>query len=76
MSTAPTTASSSAPFTLRTRFVYDECAAEKILTVEGRDGFFRFRVILDFRETKSPRLPSKTVAKQRKRIRLHRDFRK
>jgi len=74
MAAAPTT--TSAAFTLRTRFVDDERTPEEILTVQSRDCFFSFRVVPDFREAEAARLSSKPISKKRQRIRLHADLRK
>jgi hypothetical protein len=38
--------------------------------------FFCIRVVANFREAESPRLPGKTIPQKRQRIRLHSDFRK
>jgi hypothetical protein len=59
------TSTTTATFALRTRFVDNERSTEKVFPVQSRDRFFRFRVIADFSEAKSPRLARKTIAKQR-----------
>ena len=82
-STAPATTTVATPstaraaaFPLRTRFVDDQSAAEKILAVKGFDCFVRFGVVANFGETESAWLSRETIAQQRERIRLHTDFRK
>jgi hypothetical protein len=70
-----TTAPSAATFTLWTRFVDHQRAAEEIFAVESGDHLFGFGVVANFRETKTARLPRETVAKQGERIGLHADFR-
>jgi hypothetical protein len=71
---AATPASSASAFTLRARLVDYQRAAQEILAVQRRDGFFGFRIIADFRETEAARLARETVAEQRQRIRLHPDL--
>jgi hypothetical protein len=67
VSTAWTSATTgAASFALRTSFIYNQRASEKIFAVESRDCLFSFRIIPDFREAESARLPGKTVAQQRK----------
>jgi hypothetical protein len=61
---------------LRTRFIHNQRPAEKFLSVQCRDGLFGFRVILNFRKAKPPRLPGEAIAKQSERIGLHARFRK
>jgi hypothetical protein len=69
-------AASTAAFALRTRFVDDECAAEKFAPVESCDHLFGFSVIPNFGESETARLAREPIAKQRKRVRLHARFRK
>ena len=73
---AATSAAGTAAFTLRTRFVDDQSAAQKILAVERFDRFVRFGVVANFGETESARLSRETIAQKRERIRLHTNFRK
>jgi hypothetical protein len=73
---ATTTAASPTTFTLRPGFVDNECAAEKILAIEGGDSLFSFCIVANFRETEAARLTRETIAKKRERIGLHTDFRK
>jgi hypothetical protein len=74
--TTPTAAaSSSATFPLRTCLIYYQRTTEKILPVEGGDGFFGFGIVVDFDKTEPARLTRKTIAKQRERIGLHANFR-
>src|SRR5580700_1402911 len=70
---ATTTASALA---LRTGFIHHQRAAKEILAVQRLNRLFRFRIVSDFREAESARLPGKTIAQKRERIRLHSDFRK
>ena len=70
---AATTAST---FALRTRFVDDECAAQKFTPVECRDDLFGFRVVPNLGESETARLACEPIAKQSERIRLHARFRK
>jgi len=79
--TAPTSVASTSPagtaaFTLGTRFVDHERAAQKILAVERFDRFVRFGVVANFGETETARLSRETIAQKRERIRLHTNFRK
>jgi hypothetical protein len=73
---AATSSAGAAAFTLGTRFIDDERAAQKILAVERFDGFVCFAVVANFSETKTARLSCETIAQQRERIRLHANFRK
>jgi hypothetical protein len=57
-------AAPAAAFSLRASFVDNQSTAEKVLSVQCSDGFFGFRVITDFSETKASRLSCKAVAKQ------------
>jgi hypothetical protein len=68
MTAAPAT--SAATFSLRTRFVDDQRAAEELLSIEGRDDLFGFRVIANLGEAEAARLAGKTVSKQGERIGL------
>jgi hypothetical protein len=72
---SPLTAPSATAFALRASFVDDECAAEKILAVQGGDGLLSFCIIPNFGETKAARLTRETIAEERERIGLHADFR-
>jgi hypothetical protein len=77
MTTASAAASgSTAAFPLRTRFIHHQRASQKILAIQRGDGLFRFAIVVNFRETETPRLPREPIAKQRQRIRLHSNFRK
>ena len=68
----PTAATTTAcAFTLRTRFVDDERAAEKFLPVQSCDHLFGFRIVPNFGESEAARLAREPIAKQRERIRLH-----
>jgi hypothetical protein len=71
--TSPTRA---AAFTLRTSFVHDQRAAQKILAVERFDRFICFGVVPNFGETEAARLTRETIAQQRERIRLDTNLRK
>jgi hypothetical protein len=73
-SMATTASATSATFALRTRFIYNERAAKKILAVERADCLLRV-LVFHFGEAKPTRLPRKAIAQQRQRIRLHADFR-
>jgi RNase P/RNase MRP subunit POP5 len=73
---AATSSAGAAAFSLRTRFIHNQCAAQKILAVERFNRLVGFAVVANFGETESARLSGKTVAQQRKRIRLHTNFRK
>jgi hypothetical protein len=73
---AATSSARAAAFPLRTRFVDDQSAAEKILAVKGFDCFVRFGVVANFGETEPARLSRETIAQKRERIGLHTDFRK
>jgi hypothetical protein len=73
---AATTSAGATAFTLRTRFIHNQRAAQKIFAVERFDGFVRFGVVANFSETETARLSRETIAQQRKRIRLHANFRK
>ena len=57
-------AAPAATFSLRASFVDNQSAAEEVLSVQCSDGFFGFRIITDFSETKASRLSCKTIAKQ------------
>jgi hypothetical protein len=61
---------------LRTCFIYNQRAAQKILAVERFDGFVCFSVVANFSETETARLSGETIAQKRERIRLHPNFRK
>jgi hypothetical protein len=61
---SPSAAPTTATFSLRASFVDNQSAAEKVLSVQCSDGFFGFRIITDFSETKASRLSCKTIAKQ------------
>ena len=69
-------ATTSSAFALRTCFVDDERAAEKLPSVESCDDLFGFGVIPNFGETETARLAREPIAEKRKRIRLHARFRK
>jgi hypothetical protein len=71
---APT--ATTATFALRAGLIHDQRPAEEFLTVESRDGFFGFRVVLNLREAKSTRLTGEAIAKQSERIGLYASFRK
>jgi hypothetical protein len=60
---AAPTARAASTFALRTRFIHNQRPAEKFLSVQCRDGLFGFRVILNFRKAKPPRLPGEAIAK-------------
>jgi hypothetical protein len=65
--TTVASSSSAAPaaaFSLRACFVDNQRAAEEILSVQCSDGFFGFRIVADFSETKASRLSCKAIAKQ------------
>ena len=72
-SAAATTASALA---LRTSFIHDQRAAKEILAIQRLNRFFCIRVVANFGEAESARLPRKSITQKRKRIRLHSDFRK
>jgi hypothetical protein len=73
---AATSAARAATFTLRTRFIHHQRAAQKILAVERFDGFVCFGVVANFGETETARLSSETIAQKRERIGLNANFRK
>jgi hypothetical protein len=49
---------------LRTSFIHDQRASEKIFAVERRDCFLSFRVVANFREAESARLAGEAIAQQ------------
>jgi hypothetical protein len=61
-------------FSLWTSLVYHQCPAQKILAVERRNHFFSFRVVANFRESKTARLSREAIAQQRQGIGLHTDL--
>jgi hypothetical protein len=61
-STATTTA---ATFPLRTCLIHHKRAAQKILSIERRNRFFRFGIVVYLSETESAWLSRETIAKQR-----------
>jgi hypothetical protein len=63
---APTTAA----FLLRARFVHNQCAPQKILSVQRFDRFHRLGIICNFSETESARLIRETIPQKRERIGL------
>jgi hypothetical protein len=65
MPAASATAACPATFSLRPGFIHHECAAKKILAVEGGNRFLRLGVVVNFGETESARLSRKTIPKQR-----------
>jgi hypothetical protein len=67
-------ASATCAFALGAGFIHHESAAEKILAVQSGDGFFRFGIILDFREAETAGLACESIAKKRQRIGLNADF--
>src|SRR5579863_7910051 len=58
-------ATTTAAFALRTSLIDDQSAAEELLPVERGDGFFRFGIVANLRETEPARLPGETVLQQR-----------
>lgn len=58
------TSSTRAAFTLRTRFIHYQRAAQKILAVERFDGFVRFGVVANFSKTETAWLSGETIAQQ------------
>jgi hypothetical protein len=70
VSAAATTAASgaasatatAATFTLGTRFIDDDLAAFEISAVQGRDGLFRFAVIIDFDKSETTKLTGEAIA--------------
>jgi hypothetical protein len=73
---AATSTASSSAFTLRTCFVHHQRAAQKILAVERFDCLVCFGIVANFGEAETARLARETITQQRKRIRLHSNFRK
>lgn len=73
---ATTSAATPAAFALRTRFIYNQRAAEKVFSVERSDRLFGFGIVANFRKAESARLPRKAILEQGERIRLDSDFRK
>jgi hypothetical protein len=71
---AASAATRTTTFALRTSFVHNERAAQKIFAIEGCDCFFGFRIVADFRKAKSARLAGETIAQKSERIRLHSNF--
>ena len=57
-----TSAAGAAAFALRTCFIHDERAAQKILAVQRLDGFVCFGVVANFGETETARLSRETIA--------------
>jgi len=57
---AAATTTSAATFA-RTRFVNNQGAAEKLLAVEGGNGFFGFGIVTKFGETETAWLTGKAV---------------
>jgi hypothetical protein len=74
VATAPATTAASA-FPLRASFVDDKRAAQELAAIQSRDGLFSFRVVANLRKAEPARLTGKSIAKERKRIRLHAGFR-
>jgi hypothetical protein len=56
--------SRAAAFALRTSFIHDQRASEKIFAVERRDCFLSFRVVANFRKAESARLAGEAIAQQ------------
>jgi hypothetical protein len=54
-----------APRGWRARFIHHQGAAHECLAVQGRDGAFRFFVVLNLNKTEPPRLPGSSVAQNR-----------
>jgi hypothetical protein len=73
--TAASSATAASAFTLRTRFVHHQRAAQKVLAVERGDGFLCLGVVTNLREAEPAGLSRKPIAQQRQRIRLHADLR-
>jgi hypothetical protein len=71
---ATTSAAGASAFTLRTRLIHDQRAAQEILAVKRFDRFICFGVVANLGETETARLPGETIAQQRERIRLDTNF--
>jgi hypothetical protein len=75
--TMPSTATAATTaFALRARLVDYERPSQEVLAVQSRDRLFRRRIVAHLSETEAARLPGESIAKQRKRIRLHTNLRK
>jgi hypothetical protein len=72
---APAPATTASTFPLRPCFVDDKRAAEEFPAIQSRDGLFSLRVVANLREAEAARLTGESIAKERKRIRLHAGFR-
>jgi hypothetical protein len=65
---------SAATFALRTSLIHHERAAHELASIQRRNCFFRFRVVANFCEAKTPRLTCETIPKQSERVGLHAGF--
>jgi hypothetical protein len=59
---AATSSAGASAFTLGTRFIHHQRAAQKILAVERFDRFVCFGVVANFGETETARLSRETIA--------------
>jgi len=65
---AAVTAAPAAPaatFPLRTRFVDDKRATEKLLPIKGGNNFLGLAIVANLSKAEAPRLTRKAIAKQR-----------
>jgi hypothetical protein len=69
MATAPSAPTTPA-FLLRTSFVHNQCAPQKILSIQRFDRFHCFSIICNFGETESARLICETIPQKREGIGL------
>jgi hypothetical protein len=65
---------SAATFALRTSLIHHERAPHEFAPIERRNRLFRFRVVANFCEAKTPRLTCETIPKQSERVGLHAGF--
>jgi len=71
-----TPATASAAILLWPRFIDHESTTKELLSIEGRDHFFRFGIIANLGKAEPARLAGEAVAKQSQRIRLDTYFSK
>ena len=71
---APAT-TTAATFPLRPCFVDDKRAAQELASIQSRNGLFSLRIVTNLSKAEPARLTRESIAKERKRIRLHAGFR-
>ena len=62
ITTSAATPSATTAFSLRTSFVHDQRAAEKVFAVESCNRLLRCAVVVNLSETEAARLSSETIA--------------